>query len=331
MKATATRVLGLALAACFGMAGSSAAAPAAASFPEKPVRIIVPFLAGGAVDIVARELAEGLSREFGQSVIVENRAGAGGTIGADAVAKSAADGYTLLFTAQGPLVINPFLLDSLPYDAQQAFAPISIVLEAPNVMAVRADSPLRTPADLIHAGKPANARVTYGTQGLGTTGHITGAMIAHATGINMEHVPYKGFGPVLTDVIGGRVDTLITDTFNVVPRVRSGELHPVAVAASERSPALPDTPTFAEAGYPTVVAGPWFALVAPAKTPKEVQSTLARAVHQVAGSGSLAQRILDLGARSRTTTDAADAASFVDSEYQRWGDAIRAGGVRPAN
>lgn len=330
MKATARRLItGLAVAGCLGFAANATAQ--AAAYPEKPVRIIVPFLAGGAVDVVARELAEGLSREFGQSVIVENRAGAGGTIGADAVAKSAADGYTLLFTAQGPLVINPFLLDSLPYDAQQGFAPISIVLEAPNVMAVRPDSPLRTPADLIQAGSAADARVTYGTQGLGTTGHITGAMIAHATGINMEHVPYKGFGPVLTDVIGGRVDALITDTFNVVPRARSGELRAVAVAAAERSPALPDTPTFAEAGYPSIVAGPWFALVAPADTPEEVQNTLARAVHQVANSGSLAQRINDLGARSRTTPEAADAAAFVDSEYQRWGDAIRAGGVRPAN
>lgn len=294
-------------------------------YPHKPVHIVVPFLAGGAVDVVARLMAEGLGKELGQSVVVENRAGAGGTIGADSVAKSAADGYTLLFTAQGPLVINPFLLDKLPYDALGDFAPISIVLEAPNVLAVRPTSEVKQFADM----KAKSVPVTYATQGLGTTGHITGAMIQTASGVEMQHVPYRGFGPMLTDVIGGRVDSLITDTFNVVPRVRSGELRAVAVAAAERSPALPDTPTFSEEGYPTVVAGPWFALVAPAGTPDDVQKTLAAAVHKVSATGELAERIRDLGAISRTTPMPQDAADFVRSEYKRWGDAIQEGGVRP--
>lgn len=294
-------------------------------YPHKPVHIVVPFLAGGAVDVVARLMAEGLGKELGQSVVVENRAGAGGTIGADSVAKSAADGYTLLFTAQGPLVINPFLLDKLPYDALGDFAPISIVLEAPNVLAVMPTSEVKQFADM----KAKSVPVTYATQGLGTTGHITGAMIQTASGVEMQHVPYRGFGPMLTDVIGGRVDSLITDTFNVVPRVRSGELRAVAVAAAERSPALPDTPTFSEEGYPTVVAGPWFALVAPAGTPDDVQKTLAAAVHKVSATGELAERIRDLGAISRTTPMPQDAADFVRSEYKRWGDAIQEGGVRP--
>ncbi len=306
-------------------------ATAAEKFPQKPIRIIVPFLAGGAVDTTARLLAQGLDDKLGESIIVENRAGAGGTIGADAVAKADADGHTMLFTAQGPLVINPFLFENLPYDAQNDLDPISIVLEAPNVLAVAPESDIQELADLKQGRDGSDAPRTYATQGLGTTGHITGVMLENASGYPLQHIPYKGFGPVLTDVVGGRVDMLITDTFNIVPRTRSGELRAVAVAAAERSPALPDVPTFAEQGQPDVVAGPWFVLALPAGVPNDVKQTITQAVHEVAQSGELTERITDLGAVSRTTPNPDDAAEFVRSEYTRWGDAIREGGVQPAN
>lgn len=295
-------------------------------YPVRPVKIIVAFLPGGAVDLVARMVSEQLAARLKQPFVVENRAGAGGTIAADFVAKAAPDGYTFLFTAQGPLVINPFLMDNLPYDAEVAFAPVSVVVEAPNVLAINPSLPFRTVKDFIAFAKKQPEKMTFASQGLGTTGHITGAMINSQAGIELTHVPYKGFPPMLVDVLAGRVGMMLTDTINVLPRIRNNELVAVAVAASTRSPMLPDVPTFAESGYPGIVAGPWFSLLAPAGTPLTLREKLSAEIRAILGVAAVQQRLKDLGVDVRGTTPQ-QFEVFLKSEYKRWGDAIRAAGM----
>jgi tripartite-type tricarboxylate transporter receptor subunit TctC len=295
-------------------------------YPTKPIRMVVPFLPGGAVDIMARLIGQHLGERFGQPVIVDNRAGAGGTIGADLVAKSAADGHTLLFTAQGPLVMNPFLMKKLPYDAQTAFAPVSVVAEAPNVLAVSPAMPVRTVREFVAYGKQHPDKMTFATQGLGTTGHVTGVMMNQRMGLALIHVPYKGFPSMFTDVVSNRVGMLLTDTFNVVPRVRSKELVAIAVAANKRSSVLPDVPTFAESGYPDVVAGPWFSIVAPAGTPMQIRKRLATEVAEILKLPAVAAKFKDLGSETRGSTPE-QFEVFLKAEYKRWGDTIRTGGI----
>jgi tripartite-type tricarboxylate transporter receptor subunit TctC len=298
----------------------------AARYPSKPIRIVVPFQAGGAVDIMARQIGQHLAEKLGQSVVIDNRAGAGGTMGADAVAKAAPDGYTLLFTAQGPLVMNPFLMKQLPYDAATAFAPISVVAQAPNVVAINPALPPRTLAEFIAYGKAHPDKMTFATQGLGTTGHITGVLIGRATGLALTHVPYKGFPGMFTDVVSGRVGMMITDTFNIVPRVRSHELVAIAVSSDRRSSVLPDVPTFAEGGYPDVVAGPWFSLLAPAGTPMALREQLAADIAQILKLPAVVGQLRDLGADPMGSSPR-EFDAFYKSEYKRWGDIIRAAGI----
>ena len=327
MKATRIVLAALACIPLLGLMGP-AAAQAKDAYPARPVRIIVPFLAGGAVDLVARILSQGLGARLGQNFLVDNRGGAGGTIGADAVAKAAPDGHTLLFTAQGPLVINPFLMKQLPYDPQTAFAPISVVVEAPNVLTVRPPAPFSTVSEFVDHGKANPESMTFGSQGVGTTGHITGGMITEQTGVQLTHIPYKGFPPMLTDVLGGRVLMMLTDTVNVVPRIKAKELVAVAVAGEKRSAVLPDVPTFAESGYPGVVAGPWFSLLAPASTPMEIRDRLAAEVRRILETPEVAAQLTKLGVEVRGTTPQ-QFETFLKSEYKRWGDAIRARGITP--
>lgn len=308
---------------------AATAAPAFAQrapYPHQPVKVVFPFLPGGAGDMIARLVSENLSQRLGQQFVVENRSGAGGTIGADAVAKASPDGYTLLFAPQGPFVINPFLMKDLPYDPLKAFAPVSVVVEAPNVLAINPQLPFRTVADFIAYAKAHPEKMTYASQGIGTTGHITGAMINKQVGIELTHVAYKGFPPMLADVLSGRVGMMITDTINILPRVRSKELEPIAVAGAKRSPMLPNVPTFAESGYPGVVAGPWFSMVAPAGTPLEIREKLAREIHAVLQIPAVNSRLTDLGVEVRGTQPK-EFEAFLKSEYKRWGDAIRAAGI----
>lgn len=310
------------------MAAFAGLAAAQAPYPSRPVRVVLPFLAGGSLDVIARAVADHASPRMGQPWIIDNRAGAGGTIGAELVAKAAPDGYTLLFTPQGPLVINPFLMKQLPYNAMTAFAPISVVVEAPNVLTIPPSLPFRTVPDFIAYAKSNPGKMTFASQGIGTTGHITGGMITSQMGIALTHVPYKGFPPMLADVMTGRVGMMLADTLNVLPRIRNKELVAVAVAAATRSPMLPDVPTFAEHGYPGVVAGPWFAVLGPAGTPLDIRRKLSLEILAIMKIASVRERFDGLGVEIRATTPE-DFEVFLKSEYRRWGDAIRAAGITP--
>ena len=265
------------------------------SWPSKPIRFVVPFAAGGSIDVVARLMGRHLEGRLGQNVVVENRPGAGGTVGADLVARAAADGHTFLFTAQGPLVLNPFLMKRLPYNAETAFAPVTIVAEAPNVLVTNQAFPVSSFSDLLAFAKSNPDKMTFGTQGVGTTGHVTGELINQLTGLGLTHVAYQGFPPALTDVLAGRVGMMIGDTINLVPRIRSGQLRPIAIASARRSTVLPQVPTFAEAGHPEIVSGPWFAVLAPAGTGIEIRRKLSDEMRQILNQGEVQEKLKELG------------------------------------
>jgi tripartite-type tricarboxylate transporter receptor subunit TctC len=222
----------------------------AQTFPNRPVHIIMPFLAGGAVDVLARVHAAKLAEYWGQQVIVENRTGAGGNVGSAFVAASPPDGYMLLIAPHGPLSYNKALYPDMPYDPATAFAPVTLIARSPNFVIVPKESPLGSVADLVQLAKDKPGTVYYGSQGNGTTPHLTGAMLALRAGVSMQHVPYRGFPPAFTDLISGRITYMFADSGNTLPRVRDNLIKVLAIAGDGRWPALPAVPTMAEAGYP---------------------------------------------------------------------------------
>jgi tripartite-type tricarboxylate transporter receptor subunit TctC len=296
------------------------------AWPSKPIRFVVPFAAGGSIDVLARLMGRHLEARLGQSFVVENRTGAGGTVGADFVARSPADGYTFLFTAQGPLVLNPFLMKRLPYNAESAFAPVTVVAEAPNVLVTNQEFPVSNFLELRTFAKSNPDKMTFATQGIGTTGHVTGELINQQTGVGLTHVAYQGFPPALTDVLAGRVGMMIADTINLLPRIRSGQLRPIAIASAKRSSVLPEVPTFAEAGQPEIVSGPWFAVLAPAGTSIDIRRKLADEMRHVLGQREVQDKLRELGVESRgSTPEQFD--SYQKAEYKRWGAVIQKAGI----
>ena len=253
---------------------AAASLTASAQYPTKPIRVVVTFLPGGSADILARIVAPKLSAAWGQPVIVDNRAGAGGNVGAEAVAKAAPDGYTLMFTPPPPLGINLFLYKDMPFDPRTAFAPVSVVAVMPNILIVGPRVSAKNVGEFIAHARGNPGKLSYGSQGVGSTPHLTGAMLALATGIVVVHVPYKGFPPVLADLLGSRLDFAFADASNVLPQLREGRVRALAVASSKRFFGLPGTPTMSEAGVPDFNSMSWHLIVAPSRTPKPIVDRL---------------------------------------------------------
>jgi len=297
-------------------------------YPSKAVRVVVPFLGGGALDQLARLISENLSVRLKVPFIIDTRAGAGGVIGADYVAKSAPDGYTLLFSAQAPITAALFLTKQMPYDAQTAFSPISIVGIAPNVLIAWPGVNFRTVAEFLAIAKSSPNKLSFASQGQGTTGHITGVMIDQVAGTQLLHVPYKGFPPMLTDVESGRVDMMFADTINAIPRIRSKELVPIAVASERRLDALPDIATFAESGLPTVVSGPMFGMYAPGGTPSELVQKLSLEIKAVLKLSKVQTTLQDLGVEIKGTSPE-EAQTLLKAEAFRTREAVRSAGIQP--
>jgi len=314
-------------------AGAAAALPttsvAQPRYPDKPVHVIVPYLAGGSIDLVMRLIAPEIQSRLGATIVVENRAGAGGTTGSDAVAKATPDGYTLLFTAQGPIATSVQVLKNVPYDPQSAFAPVSLVLEMPNVFIVHSSVPFRSVKDFLAYAKANPGKLTYGSQGIGTTPHLTGAMVSQKLGLDMVHVPYKGFPPLLADVKTGRVNMMFVDTVNALRHVPSQDLLAIAVAGEKRSSALPEVPTFKELGYPEIVAVPYFALYAPQGTPIALRERIAVAVRASLKVPNVAKRLNELGVEVSGAGPEALAARM-KNEYATWGELIKQIGLYKA-
>ncbi len=282
------QVLALALA----VSGGSAMAQA---WPSKPVTLIVPFPAGGTTDVLARALGERLQLSLGQPVIVENKPGAGATLGAEHVAKSRPDGHTLLMGAVHH-TIAPAVYKKLGYDFQKDFAPITTVALVPNVLVINANTPARTVTELVALAKARPGEASYGSNGNGTAQHLIGTQFENTTGINLVHVPYKGSGPLATDLLGGQI-TMSFDTITpVLPHIRSGKLRALAVTTSRRSAALPEVPTLDEAGLKGFNIGTWFGVLAPAATPRDIVARLNAEMVKVIQSADFRKRMDEIGA-----------------------------------
>jgi tripartite-type tricarboxylate transporter receptor subunit TctC len=273
-----------------------ATAASAQSWPTaKPITLVVPFPAGGTTDVLARALADKLGTALGQTVIVESKPGAGATLGADFVAKSRPDGYTLLMGAIHH-TIAPAVFKKVPYDLQKDFAPITIVALVPNVLVVNANNPAKNVADLVAQAKAKPNQLNYGSNGNGTAQHLIGTQFENMNGIEITHIPYKGSGPLVTDLIGGQV-TMSFDTITpVLPHIKSGKLKPLAVTTGKRSSALPDVPTLAEAGLKGFDIGTWFGVLAPVATPKDIMARLNAEAVKIIQSPDFRKRMDEIGA-----------------------------------
>ena len=328
LKSMAWRISSCFLVLSFGVLIASQQVFAQNTYPIKAVRVVVPFLGGGALDQLARLLSENLSMRLKVPFIIDARAGAGGVIGADYVAKSAPDGYTLLFSVQAPITAAPFLTKQMPYDAQTALSPISIVAIAPNVLIAWPGVSFRTVAEFLAVAKSSPNKLSFASQGQGTTGHITGVMIDQVAGTQLLHVPYKGFPPMLIDVESGRVDMMFADTINAIPRIRSKELVPIAVASERRLDALPDIATFAESGLPTIVSGPMFGMYAPGATPADLVQKLSNEIKAVLKLSLVQTTLRDLGVEIKGTSPE-EAQGLLKAEASRTREAVKSAGIQP--
>ena len=303
-----------------------ALAPAAfaQSFPNKPLRLIVPYPAGGATDMMGRLLAQKLSEGLKQQVVVENKPGAGGNIGVEMVAKAPADGYTLGISATNSFAINPHLTKTVPYDALKDLAQISMVGVIPNVIVVNNDVPARTIAELVALGK--KQPLAFASPGPGTSLHLAGEMLNEAAGISMTHIPYKGDVPALQDVIGGRVPVMTSNLATVLPHIRAGKLRALAVTTARRAAQLPDVPTMAEAGYREFDISVWFTLFTAAGVPPAVLETLNRETVRALNAPDVRQRLADANIEA-SPTSLDQIRSYVLAEHERWGRIVKKIGV----
>jgi tripartite-type tricarboxylate transporter receptor subunit TctC len=297
------------------------------AFPSRPVHLFVPFPAGGAVDIVGRTIGDELTRHWGGvSVIIENRPGAGGTIATAALAKSPADGYTLAVVATGH-ALNPHLYDKLPYDSFADFTPLSLIGNSPNMVLVRADSPIKTLADLLREARAKPGQLSYGHAGNGTSPHLAGELIKYMAHVEMTAVPYKGGAPSLNDLIGGHIPVSINNVPESIAQIRAGTVRPLGVTTAQRSPVLPDVPTIAEAGIPGYDTDVWWGLIGPAGLPQGVVTKLAKDTAEAVNAPAVKERLLGLGA-APVGSNAREFSALIRAEYDKWGPIIKAAGIR---
>jgi len=306
---------------------AAAAVSAAAQYPTKPIRVIVPFLAGGSADILARIATPKLTAAWGQPIVVDNRGGAGGNVGAEAVAKAAPDGYTLMFTPPSPLSINMHLYSQIPFDARTAFAPISVLGVMPNILVVGPRVAAKDIGELIAVAKANPGKLSYGSQGVGSTPHLTGAMLGDVAGIGIVHVPYKGFPPILADLLGSRLDFAFADASNVLPQLREGRVRAIAVASAKRFYALPGVPTVIEAGYPDFVSGTWMSFAGPAGLPQDIVRKWHGELGRVIKMPDILSRFTELGVEAWASSPE-EMQRLMESEMKRWGDVVQRTGAR---
>jgi tripartite-type tricarboxylate transporter receptor subunit TctC len=298
----------------------------AQNWPAKPIRFIVPFTPGGGNDTIARLVGQKLSAALGQQVIVDTRAGAGGTIGAEAAARSAPDGYTVFLAGVATHGINPNLRSKLPYDAVKDFQPVSLIASAPLIVVVHPSLPVRNTRDLIALAKSKPGQVTYASNGAGGSSHMAVELYNMMTGTKMLHVPYKGLSPALTDLISGQVQVMFSSAVAMLPQVKSGRLRAIAMTGAKRSPALPDVPTVAESGVPGYETGSWYGVVVPAGTPKPVVGRLAQEIAAISKSPEINQRLVeDAAIPVGSTPD--EFGAFIRKELARWAKVVQQGHI----
>jgi len=277
------------------LAVAAVGAHAASAYPVRPVTLVVPFPAGGAVDMIGRLVGKSLGDALGQPVVIENRAGAGTIVGAGYVAKAAADGYTLLISSGSTFTVNPAINASLPYDPVKSFEPVGLVARVPLIVLANKVVPVDTLPQMVAAVNAAPGKYVYGSFGTGTTGHFAGELLLGATGMKLQHIPYKGSAPAVADLIGGQIPFSVDTVAASLPHIRSGKIKPVAVMGARRATLLPDVPTVAEAGYPGFDADSWVAIAAPRGLPADVSARLEKAVAQAMKDHEVQQKLLANG------------------------------------
>ena len=298
----------------------------AQSWPARSIRVIVPYPAGGGADFVARVFCRALAETVGQQFVVDNRGGANGNVGSDAAAKSAPDGYTLLVTASTNLTINPSLYRKMPFDVQRDLLPISILATQPTILVVHPTLPARSVKELVAIAKARPGQLNFGSAGAGSSGHLAAELFKMVAGVDRVHVPYKGAGPATADLLGGQIPLMFNNLPPSVALVKTGKLRALAVTGEKRSPAAPDVPTTAEAGYPGVVLTLWNGMLAPAGTPAEIVTRLNAEIIKVARIPEVRDRLTAEGTEAFTTTPA-QMAEIMRNETAKWAKVVKAANV----
>ncbi|AVS89586.1 LacI family transcriptional regulator [Paracidovorax avenae] len=319
---TFRRGLIAAAAACALLPGLAAAQ----AFPSKPITIIVPFAAGGTTDILARIIAQGMGAELGQSVVVDNRAGAGGNIGGQVAARAPADGYTLFMGTVGTHAINAALYRKMPFDPVKDFAPLTRVANVPNLLVANPAQPFKTVQELIAYAKANPGKINFGSSGSGSSIHLSGELFKSMAKVDMQHVPYKGSAPAVTDLLGNQIAIMFDNMPSAIQHVRSGKLRAIAVTTAKRSPELPDVPTIAESGVPGYEATSWFGMFAPAGTPVPVVAQLNATIVKVLAMPDIKKKLAEQGAEAAGETPA-QFADFIQKESVKWGKVVRESGA----
>ncbi len=302
-----------------------AASARAAAWPERPVRIVVSFTAGGTTDIIARLVGNHLSERWGQPVVIENRPGAGGNIGTEFVVRSAPDGYTLLVGSVGPLAVNQSLYRSMPYDTRRDLAPATLLAGVPNILVVVPDHPARNVQALVQMAKEKPGGLSYGSTGVGTSSHLSGALMDQMAGIQTTHVPYRG-AIALNDLLSRRIDFMFATIPSVIEQIRAGKLRALAVSGLQRSRAVPEVPAMAELGFPGFDASSWFGVVAPANTPPDILRKISADAAAILKRPDIEKQMVDQGADPVGNTPA-EFAAYIDSEIRRWAEVVRIAGA----
>ena len=312
-----------ALAVSFALSGAAFGQ----AFPSKPMRIVVPFTPAGAVDIATRATANEMTKILGHPVAVENKPGAGGNLGVLDVARSAPDGYSMVMSTSGIQAINPALYAKMPLDVNKELAPVAPIVSLSNVLVVHPSVPAKTVKEVIDLAKKDPGKWTYASSGNGTSIHMSGAMFTQMTATNLLHIPYKGSGPAVTDLLGGQVHMMFDNIPSSLPHIKAGKLRALATTGAKRDPALPDLPTLAEAGIKGYESGVWFGLMVPAATPREIVMRLNAAAVQATKAPDFAKRMTDLGYNIIPGTPE-DMAQAIQTELKRWGPIVKASGAK---
>ena len=318
------------LLAAFAASLAAALAPAAVgqpAFPTKPIRIVVPFPPGGTTDILARAAAQKMTEAWKEQAVVDNRPGAGGNIGAELVARSPADGYTLLMGTVGTHAINASLYAKMPYDHVKDFAPVILVAAVPNVLVVHPSLPVHSVAELIAYAKANPGKLNFASSGSGTSIHLAGELFKVMAGVQMTHVPYKGSAPAISDLLGGQVQLMFDNLPSALPQIKAGKLRALAVTSAQRASALPDVPTIAESGLPGYEASSWFGLLAPAGTPQDVVAKINGEVARWLASPEAKEKLLSQGANAAGGTPE-DFVRHIAAESAKWQQVVRASGAK---